>query len=65
MKTFDEWKNDGYIIRKGSRSVGKNENGECLFSEDQVFLPSTTRKFNQQIDYDDDDYDIGGLEIWS
>lgn len=35
-KTFREWSNGGYKINKGSRAVGKNFKGECVFSSDQV-----------------------------
>lgn len=35
-RTFREWSDDGYKIIKGSKSIGRNENGECLFSDEQV-----------------------------
>lgn len=35
-RTFNDWSERGYLIKKGSKSVGRNERGECLFSSDQV-----------------------------
>jgi len=37
-RTFDDWSQDGYKIKKGSKSIGKNEKGEYLFSHAQVTL---------------------------
>lgn len=36
IKTFKEWSNNGYLIIKGSKNVGKNKDGEYLFTRDQV-----------------------------
>jgi hypothetical protein len=36
IRTFKDWSQDGYKIRKGSKSIGRNEKGECLFSRRQV-----------------------------
>jgi hypothetical protein len=36
IKTFDEWSRLGFKILKGSKSIGKNKDGLCLFSEKQV-----------------------------
>ena len=36
QRTFADWSNRGYLIIKGSKSVGRNDRGECLFSSNQV-----------------------------
>lgn len=41
-KTFKEWSDDGYLIIKGSKSVGRNENNDCLFDSSQVKLREAT-----------------------
>jgi len=34
-KTFEEWKKEGYWIKKGSKAIGFKD-GKALFSRDQV-----------------------------
>lgn len=36
LRTFQAWSDDGYKIVKGSKHVGRNADGVCLFSSDQV-----------------------------
>jgi hypothetical protein len=36
FRTFSEWKERGYGVIKGEKSSQRNENGVCVFSEDQV-----------------------------
>lgn len=33
---FAEWSAKGFTINKGSKSTGKNKNGESLFTNEQV-----------------------------
>jgi hypothetical protein len=35
-RTFDEWSKKGFFIIKGEKSIGKNEEGIAVFSEEQV-----------------------------
>lgn len=42
-RTFQEWSRRGYSIKKGSKSIGKNQNGEPLFSYKQVNNPKYAR----------------------
>lgn len=42
-RTFKEWSDDGYLIIKGSKSVGRNASNECLFDESQVKRIEATR----------------------
>lgn len=35
-KTFEEWKEEGFSVMKGEKSIGRNKDGECLFGEEQV-----------------------------
>jgi hypothetical protein len=35
-QTFKQWSEQGYIIKKGSKSVGRNEKGEPLFADSQI-----------------------------
>jgi len=35
-KTFQEWKDQGYHVVKGEKSVSRNEAGVSLFSRNQV-----------------------------
>lgn len=36
MRTFNDWSQDGYKIKKGSKHIAKNSKGECLFGSHQV-----------------------------
>ena len=36
FRTFNEWKERGYGVIKGEKSHKRDENGVCVFSEDQV-----------------------------
>lgn len=51
-RPFIEWSNMGYQIRKGSKTVGKNEHGECLFDETQVIPPHKRKGFVDSDDWD-------------
>lgn len=35
-RTFKHWSSFGFIIKAGSKAVGRNSQGECVFSRDQV-----------------------------
>ena len=35
--TFAGWKSLGFYVKKGEKSTIRNNNGECLFSYDQVY----------------------------
>ncbi|QDP62324.1 MAG: hypothetical protein Unbinned8472contig1000_24 [Prokaryotic dsDNA virus sp.] len=35
-KTFEEWKEEGYSVIKGEKSVLRDPDGVCLFNEGQV-----------------------------
>lgn len=37
MKTFEDWSSEGYRIRKGEKAAARNEFGEPLFSDEQVW----------------------------
>ncbi len=34
--SFDYWSKNGYLIKKGSKSVGRNKLGKPLFSNKQI-----------------------------
>lgn len=34
--TFDEWKDLGFHVNIGEKSIKRNELGKCVFSENQV-----------------------------
>lgn len=36
LRTFDEWNAAGFIIKKGEKMCGRNEQGKPLFNENQV-----------------------------
>ncbi len=36
FKTFDEWKKLGMIVIRGEKSIKRNNEGKCVFSEKQV-----------------------------
>lgn len=48
-KTYDEWKEEGYQVRKGEKAIGKDLNGDALFSEDQVYDPDDTDEEPQEL----------------
>lgn len=39
VKSFEDWSNLGYRIKKGAKHVQKNQAGIPMFSEDQVYMP--------------------------
>lgn len=52
-KTFQEWSSMGYKILKGSKSVGRNASGVCLFSAEQVH-----KAFQPDMgEFDEDEFD--------
>lgn len=58
LKTYEQWNSDGYYICKGSRSVGKNDEGQCLFDSTQVTKKSNkatnkwrSRHWTDNLDY--------------
>lgn len=61
LRTFKEWSNDGFAIIKGSKHVGRNEAGQCLFSEEQVkYSPGWSDCGEQDDDWDEFDPDLPG-----
>ena len=46
--TYKEWSDAGFHVIKGSKACGRNKDGVCVFSEDDV---------EQNDDYSDEDYD--------
>jgi hypothetical protein len=36
IDTFDNWRKVGRFVKKGAKSIGRNTDGVCLFSEDQT-----------------------------
>lgn len=36
LRTFEDWNDLGFIIIAGEKSVGRNELGQPLFSQEQV-----------------------------
>lgn len=36
LRTFNEWRNEGFVVRKGEKAIGFNAEGIALFSIDQV-----------------------------
>ena len=55
VKTFDEWSKEGYRILKGSKHVGRNEDGVPLFNRRQVRGPSDNYDYE---DSGDVEYDV-------
>ena len=58
-RTYREWQKEGFQVRKGEKSIGRNSDGVAVFSEAQV----------DWADYGDEDYDHPGesvarLEAW-
>ena len=41
-RTFDEWIEKGYVVKKGSKSIGRNDQGTPIFNRTQVrSIPGT------------------------
>lgn len=36
VKTYDEWKQSGYHVRKGQKACGYNADGDAIFHTSQV-----------------------------
>lgn len=55
VKTFDEWSAAGYRIKKGSKAVGRNNEGVPVFNIDQVWRPGAYIPWRDwgDVDYDD------------
>ena len=63
-KTFEEWSNSGFKIKKGSKSIGRNSDGKCIFSSYQVELkPVMYGRYYGDGDYTDEDYEITNYEL--
>lgn len=50
-KTYRQWQEEGYHVRKGEKSVGKSNRGEALFDREQVEFDA-----DNDYDWDEDDY---------
>jgi len=59
LRTFNDWSQDGYKIKKGAKHVARNEKGECLFSRAQVTLRPKPIYHNSS-HWDVDEHDCGG-----
>lgn len=53
-KTFKEWNDEGYQIKRGERAVGRNVVGEAVFSDAQV---QPRRKYIRNKNYYTKSYD--------
>ncbi len=54
-KTFNEWKDEGYYVRKGEKAVGRNALGISVFSEDQVefdFFSEELKLYSSEYGFD-------------
>lgn len=47
-KTYIEWQELGYHVRKGERSTGRNKSGEAIFTRKQV-EESNEREYEDEI----------------
>ena len=56
LRTFHEWSKRGYMIEKGSKSIGININGVPLFSRDQVCYIASNNSYSGD-DPADEEYD--------
>jgi hypothetical protein len=60
LRTFQDWSNDGYKIIKGSKAVGRNSDGVCLFTADQVTKRFISRAVSEGYNEDTDENCCGG-----
>lgn len=67
-RSFNDWSARGYMIKKGSKAAGRDENGTPLFSEEQVkpkWLADAYRASDEnEHDFDpqyDDPYNLPGI----
>ena len=60
LRTFQEWSDDGYKIIKGSKSVGRNADGVCVFNGTQVVKYSPPEVGEQEYDEEEYDQDLPG-----
>ncbi len=60
LKTFREWSDSGYMILKGSKSVGRGPNGVPLFSSEQVTYTRTPDVGQDEDDETEFDPDLPG-----
>lgn len=78
LKTFDEWINNGRVVKKGEKSFLKNFEGKALFMIEQTVIPDSIKRAretlinaiysaNEDAPYDDDyiDYDRLNKELQS
>ena len=52
--TFHEWSNAGFKIKKGTRSLFRNEAGAAIFNPDQVILLGESMIDGEFRDYEDE-----------
>lgn len=45
VKTYKQWNAEGRRIHKGSKSVGRSQDGELLFTKLQTYDPDLNRTF--------------------
>ncbi len=53
-RTLKEWNKKGYLVRKGEKSISRNEKGEAVFLPFQVWKPQHINDFGDY-EYEDDD----------
>lgn len=61
MRTFDDWSNAGFMIKKGSKAKMRDQRGTPLFDSDQVTKKPTSSKrryMPEPVDYAFPDDDI-------
>lgn len=60
-KTYQDWLNDGYQVRKGEKPEKKDANNNILFSEKQVDAKKTSKEYDDEYEGRlDEDYDMDG-----
>jgi len=60
MKTLKQWNKKGRWIKKGSKAVGFNENGEALFEKIQTKEAANNFYYEGGTNYKQDNYYFGG-----
>lgn len=60
MKTLKQWNKKGRRVKKGSKAVGFNENGEALFKKVQTRKAARDFYCEYGTNYEQDNYCFGG-----
>jgi hypothetical protein len=60
LKTYDEWKKEGFHVIKGQKASARNAKGEAVFDTSQVkkymYSSSVDEDYDRDIDRDLGDY---------